>query len=110
MFGDLGKMMKMARQMQERAKTVKQELDTKMFTAQAGGGVVAATVNGKLELVELKISPELVKENAADADLLADLVKAAVAAAQTEAAAAAAGMMRELTGGMDIPGLEGLMG
>ena len=110
MFGDLGKMMKMARQMQERAKTVKQELDVKTFTAQAGGGVVAATVNGKLELVELKISPALLQDGAADAGMLADLVKAAVAAAQKEASAAAAGMMRELTGGMDIPGLEGLMG
>jgi nucleoid-associated protein EbfC len=110
MFGDLGKMMKMARQMQDRAKTIKQELDAKSFTADAGGGVVAATVNGKLELVELKIAPELLVPGGPDVEMLAGLVKAAVNAAQGQASAAAAGMMRELTGGMDIPGLEGLMG
>lgn len=110
MFGDLGKMMKMARQMQDRAKTIKQELDVKTFTADAGGGVVSATVNGKLELVELKIAPELIAAGNADVEMLADLVKAAVNAAQSQASAAAAGMMKELTGGINIPGLEGLMG
>jgi nucleoid-associated protein EbfC len=110
MFGDIGKMMKMARQMQDRAKTIKQELDAKTFTADAGGGVVSATVTGKLELVELKISPELLAPGNADVQMLADLVKAAVNAAQTQASTAAAGLMRELTGGMDIPGLEGLLG
>jgi hypothetical protein len=110
MFGDLGKMMKMARQMQDRAKTIRQELDAKTFTAEAGGGVVAATVNGKLELVDLKIAPELVAPGNADVQMLADLVKAAVSAAQGQASAAAGEMMRELTGGLNIPGLEGLIG
>lgn len=110
MFGDLGKMMKAARQMSERAKAMQDELAAKTFTAEAGGGGVSATVNGKLGLMELKISPELLAESDGDAEMLSDLVQAAVVAAQRQAAEAAAGLVREMTGGMNIPGLEGLMG
>ncbi len=88
---------------------MRQELETKTFSADAGGGVVTATVNGRMELVDLKIAPEVLAE-ADDPEMLADLVKVAVSAAQKAASDAAAEMMKDLTGGLNIPGLEGLLG
>lgn len=108
MFGDIGKLMKVYQDMKTRMPAMREELDTRTFTAEAGGGVVTAAVNGRLGLVDLRIDPSVLTD--ADAEMLADLVKAAVAAAQGQAAQAAADMMNELTGGMNLPGMEGLMG
>ena len=55
---------------------MQQELEAKEFTAKAGGGAVEATVNGKRELVRLKISPDAVDPD--DVEMLEDLVVAAV--------------------------------
>jgi len=102
MFGDLGKMMKLAGEMKRRLPELQEKLAKAEYTAQAGGGAVSATVNGKLALVALRIDPKILAD--ADAQLLADRVKAAVSAAQDQATQAAAEAMRELTGGMDLPG------
>jgi nucleoid-associated protein EbfC len=108
MFGDLGKIMKMARDMKLRMPAMRAELDSHQFTADAGGGVVSATVNGKMQLVGLKISDEAAKSG--DAEMLEDLINAAVSSAQSQAAAAATAMMTELTGGMQLPGMDDLLG
>jgi len=108
MFGDLGKIMKMARDMKSRMPAMRAELDARQFTADAGGGVVSATVNGKMQLVGVKIAEEVAASG--DAEMLEDLVTAAVSAAQTQAAEAATAMMQELTGGMQLPGMEELFG
>lgn len=107
MFGDLGKMMKMARDMKRKMPVMKEELDAKQFVAEAGGGAVSAAVNGKLQLVDIKIAEEVMEDG--DTEMLSDLVVAAVSAAQAQAAEAAAKMMEELTGGMKLPGLEELL-
>ncbi len=108
MFGDLGKIMKMARDVKEKMPAMRAELEARQFTAAAGGGAVHATVDGKGALTDLAISDEAVADG--DAAMLADLVKAAVAAAQAQAQQAAADMMKELTGGADLPGMGGLDG
>ena len=107
MFGDIGKMMKMAGQMKVKLPEMKAKLAATQFTADAGGGVVFATVNGKMQLVDIKIAPEVLGDG--DADMLADLIKAAVSTAQAQAAVAAAEAMSELTGGMKLPGMDELM-
>ena len=109
MFGDLGKMMKMMGQMKTKLPEMREKMAAAEFTAEAGGGRVAATVNGKMQLLDLKIDPAVLAEGDMDAGMLEDLIKAAVAAAQQQAADAMAAAMRELTGGMDIPGLEDMM-
>ncbi len=111
MFGDLGKIMKIAGQMKEKMPEMQEKLAASRFTAEAGGGSVSATVNGKLALVDVKISPEALADGelAGDVEMLGDLIKAAVSAAQQQAAAAAAEAMNELTGGMNIPGMGGMM-
>lgn len=107
-LGNLGKIMKLVGEMKTKLPEMKAKLEASRFTAQSGGGAVTAVVNGKLALVDLKIDPAVLKDPATDAAMLEDLVKAAVASAQATATQAAADAMKELTGGMDLPGMEGL--
>jgi len=107
MFGDLGRMMKLAGKIKTELPKLRERLAASEFTFEAGGGAVSATVNGRLEIVGVRIAPEAAAE--ADAEMLADLVKAAVAGAQARAAGAAAEALRELTGGMPLPGMEDMM-
>lgn len=109
MFGDLGKMMKIAGQMKAKMPEMREKLATSEYTADAGGGVVKATVNGNMGLVDVKIDPAALSDDQMDAEMLEDLIKAAVSAAQRLAADAAAEAMKELTGGIDIPGLNGMI-
>jgi len=108
MFSELGKIMKLAGEMKTKLPEVQERLAESTFTAQAGGGVVSATVNGRLELTGLKIDRELLADG--EAEMIEDLIKAAVSSAQQQAAEAAAEAFQELTGGMNLPGLSGLLG
>ena len=96
-------MMKQAQKMQQEMLRRQQEQESKTFTAKAGGGVVAATVNGKHELVELTIQPEAVDPE--DVEMLQDTVIAAVNEAMRMADAEAANNMSRLTGGLNLGGL-----
>ena len=89
-------MMKQAQRMQE-------EQENKVYTATAGGGMVAATVNGKHEVVNLEINPEAVDPD--DVEMLQDMVIAAVNEAMRSADADAASNMSRLTGGLNLGGL-----
>jgi len=101
MFGDIGKLMKMAGEMKKRMTEMQARLAASTFSAEAGGGVVKATVDGKLGLVDIKIDPSVLKD--ADVEMLEDLVKAAVASAQAQAGKAMEEAMKEITGGMNLP-------
>ncbi len=103
MFGNLGKMVKLAGELKTKLPELQAKLAASEYTAQAGGGAVSATVNGRLQLCGLTISPEALADGRTDTAMLEDLVKAA-ASAQQEAAAASREAMMELTGGMDFPG------
>ena len=109
MFGDLSKIMKIAGQMKTKMPEMQARLAASEYTAEVGGGAVKATVNGKMVLTDLKIDREVLADEQTDTEMLEDLVKAAVSSAQQQAADAAAEAMKELTGGMDIPGLSGMM-
>ncbi len=106
-LGDMAGMLKQAKLMQSKMKEMKESLESTTFEADAGAGAVSATVNGKMGLVSLKITPETVKSG--DVEMLEDLVKAAVVAAQRKAADGMKEKMQEMTGGMNIPGLEGML-
>jgi len=72
-------------------------------TAQAGGGMVEATVNGRQELLSLRIDPEVASPD--DVEMLQDLILAAVNEALNRSREMMAQEMSKLTGGMQIPGL-----
>ena len=96
-------MMKQAQKMQQEMLRMQAEQEAKTFTAKAGGGMVAATVNGKHELVNLEINPEAVDPD--DVEMLQDMIMAAVNEAMRTADTAASESMSRLTGGMNLGGL-----
>ena len=96
-------MIKQAQKMQREMLRMQQEQEARTFTAKAGGGMVAATVNGKHEMVNLEINPEAVDPD--DVEMLQDMIIAAVNEAMRAADAEAASNMSRLTGGMNLGGL-----
>jgi len=110
MFGDLGRILKIASQVKTKLPAVKAKIEASRHTAEVGGGVVAATVDGKMALVEFRIDPSLLADGQTDAAMLEDLVKAAVASAQAKAAEFARQAMTELTGGEEVAGLNEMLG
>jgi DNA-binding YbaB/EbfC family protein len=100
---DMGNLMKQAQQFQEQLSKVQEELGTKTVTGSAGGGMVTTTFNGRSELVDLVIEPEVV--NASDVQMLQDLVRSAVNDGLVKAKKLGQGELGKLTGGMNIPGL-----
>jgi DNA-binding YbaB/EbfC family protein len=109
MFGALGNLanvMKQAAQIKENMQKHQEQLARQTHEADAGGGLVKVTVNGRCELVKIKIDPEAAK----DVELLEDLVKAAIGAATKKAQEAAKQAISEFTGGLNIPGLEEMLG
>ena len=109
MFGSLGNLAEMFRQaksLQENMKKIQERLAEQRFEADAGAGLVRAVVNGKGELVGVKIDPQA----AADVEMLEDLITAAVGAATAKASEAMKAQMAQLTGGLSIPGLAEMIG
>ena len=96
-------MMKQAQKMQQEMLRMQEEMENKTYTATAGGGMVSASVNGKHEVVDLKINPEAVDPD--DVEMLQDMVIAAVHEAMRTADAEAANNMSRLTGGLNLGGL-----
>lgn len=95
--------MKQAKKMQERMANLQKELETKTVEAQAGGGMVSVVVNGKYEVVSLKIEKEVV--NPEDIEMLQDLIIAAVNEGMRKSQEMASSEMAKITGGLNIPGL-----
>ncbi len=95
---DMRQIMKQAQQMQEQLARAQAELAERRFEGSAGGGMVTAVVTGGSELLEVKISPDVVDPT--DVEMLEDLVVAAVRQAMDEAAQAAGDELGGLAGGL----------
>ena len=100
---NLGGLMKQAQKLQSKMAEMQEELGRRTVSAQAGGGMVEATVNGRQELVSLRIDPEVA--NPDDIEMLQDLILAAINEALNRSREMVAQEMSKLTGGMQIPGL-----
>ena len=100
---NLSQIMKQAQKLQSKMAEMQAELGNRTVSAQAGGGMVEAVANGRLELVSLRIDPEVA--NPDDVEMLQDLILAAVNEALNRAREMMAQEMAKLTGGMQIPGL-----
>lgn len=99
----MGNIMKQAQALQEKMARTQAEIAAQTVEASAGGGMVTAKVNGKGELVGLAIDPSVIEGG--DAEMLQDLVVAAVSEAQRRAQEFMSQEMAKVTGGMNIPGL-----
>jgi nucleoid-associated protein EbfC len=114
MFGNLGNLgqlmniMKNAGQIKQNMQQMNERLQAARFQGEAGGGQVQATVDGRGELLGVKIDPQLVQ--AGDVELIEDLVCAGVRDAITRSRTAIQKEMQEITGGLNLPGMEGMFG
>ena len=102
-MAQMNKMMKQMQKLQEQMERMQKKLAEKEVTHSAGGGMVKATVNGRQELVNIEIDPEVIDPE--DREMLEDLIIAAVNGAMEEANQLAQSEMAQLTGGLSIPGM-----
>jgi DNA-binding YbaB/EbfC family protein len=102
-LGSFGNIVKQAQELQERLAEMQEQAAARTVEASAGGGMVTAVVSGRLEVVSLRIDPEVLKSG--DVEMLQDLVVAAVNQGIRSAQAAMAEEMKKVTGGLKIPGL-----
>ncbi|MBI2372352.1 MAG: YbaB/EbfC family nucleoid-associated protein [Deltaproteobacteria bacterium] len=99
----LGGLIKQAQQMQAKIAELQEQMALRTVEASAGGGMVTAVVNGKQEVVSIRIEREVVDPE--DVEMLQDLVVAAVNEGISKARAMVAEELSKLTGGLSIPGL-----
>ena len=95
-------MIRQAQKMQADMQKMQSQLEDKIYTAQAGGGAVKVTANGKHQLTSLTILPDAVDPQ--DVEMLQDLVISAVNEAMRQAEDALENSMQSLTGGLNFPG------
>jgi DNA-binding YbaB/EbfC family protein len=105
---NMNQMMKQVQQMQAEMVKAQQELENEVVEASAGGGMVTVKITGGLELREIKIDPEAIDPE--DADMLQDMVLAAVNEALRSAQELAASRLGAATGGLGGPGGLGGLG
>lgn len=100
-LGDMAKIMKQAKEMQDKVMQAQERLADIMVTGEAGAGMVTCTANAKGELKGLNIDPSLF--NADDKEVVEDLIIAAIKEAQVKASEAAQREMAKATEGMPLP-------
>ena len=98
MPGNMANLMKQSQKMQRQMEEQAKELETKQFTATAGGGAVKVTVSGKREVLGVELQEEVVDPE--DIEMLQDLVVAAVNEALRQVDEANSSVMNKLTGGI----------
>ncbi len=104
---NMGQLMKQAQQFQSKMAKLQEELGDKTVEASAGGGMVTVVVNGKQEMLSIQIDPEVIDRE--DPEMLQDLIMAAVNDGLTRAKNMMNEEMGELTKGLNVPGLSGLV-
>ncbi len=99
---DMGSLMSQAKKMQKEIERIQQEAAKEITQVSVGGGMVSVSANGDGEIVEIKISKELLSD---DIEMLEDLLLSGVNEAIRKAKEKVKEKMSALTGGLNIPGL-----
>jgi len=99
MKGNISQLMQQAQKMQENLKKAQEEMAGMEVTGEAGGGMVKATISGKYEVRRIHIDPSLLE----DAEMLEDLVTAAMNDAVNKVQETTKEKLSDMTGGMPIP-------
>ena len=104
--GNMQSMLKQAQKMQEDMAAKQAELEAREYEVAAGGGVVNVKINGKKEILSVKLAEEIVDPD--DIETLEDLIVAGVNEAIKKVETDSAEEMAKITGNMNIPGMPGL--
>jgi DNA-binding YbaB/EbfC family protein len=107
-LSDLGKMKEMMGQAREMQEQMERKLAETVVEASSGGGVVTVKMNGKKEVLRLKIEPTAIGSAGSDLELLEDLITAAVNEAGRRADEAIKSSMAGMMGSLGLPDLPGL--
>ncbi len=99
----LGNILKQAQQMHTKIAQLQEEMAAKTVEGSSGGGMVNIVMNGKQEILSVRIDPEVV--NREDVEMLQDLITAAVNEAIRKSHEMMQEEMKKITGGLSIPGL-----
>jgi DNA-binding YbaB/EbfC family protein len=109
-FSDLSKMKEIMSNAREMQAQMDQKLTQTIVEAESGGGMVQVRMNGKKQVLRLKIEPTALGATTGDIELLEDLIAAAINEAGRRADEAikssVAGMMGGMMGGLNLPGME----
>jgi nucleoid-associated protein EbfC len=100
---NMGNMMKQAQKMQAKMAQMQEDLKNEVLESSAGGGMVKVAITGDLQVQSITIDPSAIDPD--DAEMLQDMVTAAVNEAIRSAQELAASRMGDITGGMNLPGL-----
>lgn len=111
-FGNMTEMMKQmqkqAQKMQKQMEDAQRDLKERVIEATSGGGMVTVHMNGKQEILSIKIDPEVVDPE--DVQMLEDLILSAVSQALKKSQELYQSEMGKFTGGLNIPGMSGMFG
>lgn len=100
---NMNQMIKQAQKMQEQMMKMQEEMESKTYEAAVGGGAVKVVIDGKREVKEVVLSPEVVDPD--DIEMLQDLIVAAVNEGLRKLEAESSAQLGSITGGLNIPGL-----
>lgn len=103
----MGNLLKQAQQFQTKIAKLQEELEDRTVEASAGGGMVTVVVNGRQELVSIRIEPEVI--NSDDKEMLQDLILAAINDGLSKAKEMVNEEMGKLTRGLNLPNIPGLL-
>ncbi len=100
---NMNQMLKQAQKMQEQMLKMQEEMEAKTYEAVVGGGAVKVVIDGKRQVQEVVLSPEVVDPD--DIEMLQDLIVAAVNEGLRKLDAESSAQLGSITGGLNIPGL-----
>lgn len=103
MGGNMNNLLKQAQKMQKQMQEMQKDIEKKEFEVSVGGGAVKAVANGRKQIVDIKIDPEVLDPD--DVEMLQDLIISACNEALLKAEEATAKEMSKLTGGLNLPGM-----
>lgn len=106
-LGNIANMMKQAQEMKSRMAELEANLAQVRVKGSAGGGMVNVEANGQQKILFVRIDEKLLTTD--DREMLEDLIAAATNDALNLAKQAAAEQMSEITGGLNLPGMEEMM-
>jgi hypothetical protein len=107
-LGNIAELMKQAQQMGGRMQAINESLKSKTIEGTAGGGMVTVEINGLTEVLRCTIEPKLIEQQ--DREMIEDLIVAATNQAIAHAKRLHAESMKDLAGGISLPGLDEALG
>ena len=102
----MNNMMKQVQKMQEDMANLQADLEAREYEVSAGGGMVTVKINGKREILNIDIKPDIVDPD--DIETLSDIVTAAVNEAIKKVDTTSEAEMSQVTGALNMPGIPGL--